>query len=169
MDKITNELIINTLFNLQILSSLNINDKLSTNIEFNKLEIDNTSYRSITRWYNGYNRQKTLDMIDKILINVYNISDFYFKNNVQEKIIPEKIITSFDNSNKSKISFEPFFIETNVEKIKELLYNMENALPGLYKLKTTYIDDNSIQIKLDMLITKMIKRINKINNAIDIK
>ena len=41
---------------------------------------------------------------------------------------------------------------------------MENSLPGLYKLKTTYTDDNSIQIQLDMLINKMIKRINKINN-----
>ena len=46
---------------------------------------------------------------------------------------------------------------------------MENSLPGLYKLKTTYNTDNSIQIELDMLINKLIKRINKINNAIDIK
>ena len=91
----------------------------------------------------------------------------------------ETFINSTDNTSLNYVGISPssihfkqlqnFFIETSVEKIKELLYNMENALPGLYKLKTTYIDDNSIQIKLDMLITKMIKRINKINNAIDIK
>mgnify|MGYP001355290227 CR=1 FL=1 len=162
MDTITNELIINTLFNLQILSSLNTNNKLSTNIEFNKLEIDNNLCQSITRWFNGYSRQNTLEILQTTVNNVYNISDFYFKNNIKEK-----------NDSSTDILYknttEPFFIETNVEKIKELLNAMENSLPGLYKLKTTYIDDNSIQIQLDMLINKMVKRINKINNAIDIK
>ena len=164
MDTITNELIINTLFNLQILSSLNTNNKLSTNIEFNKLEIDNNLCQSITRWFNGYSRQNTLEILQTTLNNVYNISDFYFKKNIKEKFEP-----SIDKSNKNKNATEPFFIETSVEKIKELLNAMENSLPGLYKLKTTYVDDNSIQIQLDMLINKMIKRINKINNAIDIK
>tara|TARA_Y100000389_G_C17322366_1_gene443754 strand:+ start:382 stop:882 length:501 start_codon:yes stop_codon:yes gene_type:complete len=166
MNTITNELIINTLFNLQILSSLNTNNKLSTNIEFNKLEIDTNLFPSISRYIYGYNRQNTLEIIHTILNNVYTISDYYFKNNIKEK---HESFNNISNITTSKTTNEPFFIETSVEKIKELLYAMENSLPGLYKLKTTYINDNSIQIQLDMLINKMIKRINKINNAIDIK
>jgi len=168
IDKITPELINTTLFNLQILSSINTNNKLSTNLEFNKLEIDNNLFQSITRWLNGYNRQNTIEILKTTIDNVYNISDYYFKSNIKEKINDFPDISN-DISIKQKNNLEPFFIETSVEKIKELLLAMENSLSGLYKLKTTYTDDNSIQIQLDMLINKMIKRINKINNAIDIK
>ena len=159
--EITDKLINNTLFNLQIISSLNTNIKLSTNVEYNKLEIDTNVLPFLTRWYNGYTRENTLEIIKKTINNVYYISDYYFSNIFNEKKEIKINISDINNN--------LFFKETNIEKIKELLYAMENSLPGLYKLKTTYNTDNSIQIELDMLINKLIKRINKINNAIDIK
>ncbi len=159
--------------NLKLIAKLNPNDKLKIDINKTKLlSVDNDYLQSITRYYYGYDRNLTLEFIDKLINTVfmktnqlknYIESNNNNKNNFNKKIIEEIRIDIDDRDfTQSKSLLDPF--------IELLKYTTElnNVINGLVNLKITYTGDQLIQSKLDYIIENIRTHVDELNNYISL-
>ncbi len=150
--------------NLKLISKLNPYDKLKFDINKSKLlSVDNDYLKSITRYYYGYDRNTTLEFIDKLINTVFiktnhlkSLIDTSHKNN--KKII-EDIIIDIDHN---KILLDP-----SIELLKYTT-ELNNVINGLVNLKITYTGDQLIQSKLDYIIENIRTHVDELNNYISI-
>ena len=157
--KITSEQIDELLYKLQIFEKINVGDKLSCNSD--KVIIDNSYFPSITRYYYGEDRKITIELIKNTINELINITDNIFRNEIAiQKNDKEKEIRKNSTNN--------FFKYSNEELLKKILFSSTSCIKGLNNLKKTYDLDQYITSELDIFIEKLINRIDKIDNSLQI-
>ena len=141
------------LFNLKIISELNPSDKLSYDEKL--FSIDNPSYvQGIYRWWYKEDRGKTLEKLNKIIDATFNFMDKTFMNQIKYPNM---------DSNEERVLYE-----TNSQIIQKFYINLIDAIKGLDKLKLTYTNDKSMTTGLNLLIERIRRRTDKINEILKI-
>jgi len=108
--------------NLRLISKIEVGDKL---IRIEKhVNIDNSYFQSITRWFNGSNRKESINFINLVLNKSFELNDKILSNKTEESA---QILLRLNN-------------------------DMKNALNGLFNLKQTYSTDKLIQSEIDVMI-----------------
>jgi hypothetical protein len=109
--------------NLTLLSKIEIGYKLVQNGKY--INIDNSYFQSVTRWFYGANRNSTLHFINLVLHKAYEIMfELYTQLNVQE----------------------------SVQLLLRLNNELKNSINGLTNLKQTYYYDKLVQSEIDVMI-----------------
>ena len=136
------------ILNLKIISKIKENDKLLANKSL--LEIDSPHlFQSVNRWYNKENRNITIEKLNNILEGTFKIT----------KILLEK-----EKDNKEEKSLE----DNNSQIFQNLILEMKNSLVGIENLKKTYSEDILASSQLDLLISKLSSRIEKMSKLFTI-
>tara|TARA_B110001469_G_C9646847_1_gene327376 strand:+ start:525 stop:1016 length:492 start_codon:yes stop_codon:yes gene_type:complete len=136
------------ILNLKIISKIKENDKLLANKSL--LEIDSPHlFQSVNRWYNKENRNITIEKLNNILEGTFKIT----------KILLEK-----EKDNKEEKSLE----DNNSQIFQTLILEMKNSLVGIENLKKTYSEDILVSSQLDLLISKLSSRIEKMSKLFTI-
>ena len=136
------------ILNLKIISKIKENDKLLANKSL--LEIDSPHlFQSVNRWYNKENRNITIEKLNNILEGTFKIT----------KILLEK-----EKNNKEEKSLE----DNNSQIFQNLILEMKNSLVGIENLKKTYSEDILVSSQLDLLISKLSSRIEKMSKLFTI-
>ena len=133
------------LLDLKIISQIKENDKLITSKDL--LEIDNSYFQSIKRYWNNDNRLSTIDYIKNVVNNTLKFTDITFN----------------DSNNNTNI-----FKENNSHILQRFLVEMTNAIKGLDNLKLTYNNDTTIISAIDIYKEKLTMRIEAIQNILTI-
>ena len=142
----------NNTLNLKIISALNKDDKLSIS-EDNNISIENNDFtQCIRRWWNSQTRTQSLDQIESVINEAFNITDIIFEQNKSEEI-----------DNKSN------FKEENSSILQRYLIELTSVNKGLDNLKITYKDDVTITSRVDILKQRIDIRTTKLNNILVIK
>ena len=61
------------------------------------------------------------------------------------------------------------FKDNIISTFQTIVVQLSETITGLQNLKITYLKDVSITAKIDLIISKIQNRINKINNLMNIK
>ena len=153
--KITDNMIDNILYKLNIISSIKQGDKLYCFDD--NIFIDNSYIQSISRYIYNQNRNDAIQNIQECIENVIYITDFIYRNEISvKKNIKEK----------EQRQLNTFFKECNDKILKKFYIKMNNSIEGLNNLKLTYNEDLSIKTIIDLLIQKIQTRITKIDNIL---
>jgi hypothetical protein len=108
--------------NLRLISKINQGEKL---LQFDKhINIDNSYFQVITRWFRGASRNESIGFIQKVLVKSFEFSD---------KLVEDKSTES-------------------AQKLLRLNTDLKNSLEGLANLKVTYIHDKLIQSEIDVMV-----------------
>lgn len=141
------------LFNLKIISELNPSDKLSYGKKL--FSIDNPSYaQGLYRWWYGEDRSKTLEQLNKIIDATFAYMDKTFTNQV-------KIPGSSNND-------EHVLYENNSQIMQKFYITLMDTIKGLDKLKSTYSSDKSMITGLNILMDRIRRRTDKIDEVLKI-
>ena len=153
--KITDSMIDDILYKLNIISHIKQGDKLYC--YHDSFYIDNSFLQSISRFINNQNRNDAINNIKECIETIIYITDFIYRNEISvKKNIKEKESRQINS----------FFKESNDKILKKFYIQMSSAIDGLTNLKITYSDDLSIKTLIDLLIKKLQSRINKIDNIL---
>jgi len=129
--------------NLKIISELLPYDKLSK--YDNLLVIHKSSLLlPVSRWFNGDNRNITMEYIDSIYSNTFILIDNIYIHKDTSEHLP--------------------FAEANTGLLISLIGEIKNSLKGLNNLRRTYEDDISICSRLEYLIERTNDRILRIKS-----
>ena len=140
----------NIILNLKIISNIEKLDKISTSSD--KILIDPPHLlQSIYRTYNGDSRSTTIEKIDEIIKEVFDFTN---------DLLETQSLPWWNNNTTTEIKFKNDIISV----FQELILHLNNSIGGLQNLKLTYINDVSICSNIDLIISKIQNRINKINN-----
>ena len=134
------------LLDLKIISQIKENDKLVTSKEL--LEIDNSYFQSIKRYWNNDNRISSIEYIKNTVNRTLEFTDTTLND------------THTDNKN--------IFIENNSHILQRFLVEMTNAIKGLDNLKLTYNTDITVISAIDIYKEKLNMRIEAIQNILTI-
>ena len=138
------------ILNLKILSNMEKLDKISTNSE--NIIIDPPHLlQSLYRTYNGDSRTSTINKIDTIIKEVFDFTN---------DLLETQSLPWWNNNSTTEIKFKNDIISI----FQELIIHLNNSIGGLQNLKLTYINDVSICSNIDLIISKIQNRINKINS-----
>tara|TARA_Y100000741_G_scaffold364008_1_gene353679 strand:- start:289 stop:786 length:498 start_codon:yes stop_codon:yes gene_type:complete len=153
--KITDSMIQDILYKLNIISHIKQGDKLYC--YNNSFYIDNSFIQSISRFINNQSRNNAIQNIKDCIETIIDITDFIYRNEISvKKNIKEKESRQVNS----------FFRESNDKILKKFYIQMSSAIDGLTNLKITYSDDLSIKTLIDLLIKKLESRIQKIDNIL---
>lgn len=134
------------LLDLKIISQIKENDKLVTSKDL--LEIDNSYFQSIKRYWNNDNRFSSIEYIKDTVNRTLDFTD-----------------TTLNNTN---ITENNIFMENNSHILQRFLVEMTNAIKGLDNLKLTYNTDITITSAIDIYKEKLTMRIEGIQNILTI-
>tara|TARA_B100001093_G_C26411753_1_gene835909 strand:- start:169 stop:675 length:507 start_codon:yes stop_codon:yes gene_type:complete len=138
------------ILNLKILSNIEKLDKISTNSD--NISIDPPHLlQSLYRTYNGDSRTSTINKIDNIIKEVFDFTN---------DLLETQSLPWWNNNSTNEIKFKNDIISV----FQELIIHLNNSIGGLQNLKLTYINDVSICSNIDLIISKIQNRINKINS-----
>ena len=136
------------ILDLIILSKLKANQKLC--IINNSLFIDIKFFKSITRYYNNDSRLNTINYLEHL--------------DKKLTIELEELIKTFNIDKKDK-----YLLETNTNILINLNYNLKLSLMGINNLIQTYINDEVIKSRIELLITNFELKNRKITELLIIK
>jgi hypothetical protein len=159
------DLIDNYMLNLEIISHIKEYDKLS--VVNKQMSIDTPSYIQclIRRWY-GEGRNETLDAITGLINEIFQLTDELL-NDEREKRRNNQFNVSFDiETNTNRIRN---FKDTNSDILTKIMINLDKSIGGLQNLKITYLGDISITSQLDIIISKIQNRCDKIKKLLVIR
>ena len=139
------------LINLKIISNIKEYDKLLTLQENDIIEIDNAGLtQPLRRWWNGRNRNETMDFLNSFISETFIIIDDTLNNEIAGQ----------SNTN--------FFKESNHYILQRFFLELINCMKGLHNLKITYGYDIKFKSQLDTLIEGIEFRVEKIKEALRI-
>jgi hypothetical protein len=151
------QVIDNLLLNLEIISRIKENDKLSNQEKI--LEIDTRVGQFFRRWFTGDSRNRTLSRIEEIVQLTIDVTQ-------------QLLEAEYEDSNKTFDEKETLLrsFETNKsEYFQKFSKNMADAIQGLNNLKKTYEYDEAIKSRIDMVIDKLTRRLGKITEKLAIR
>ena len=90
-------------------------------------------------------------MIDTIIKDVFDFTN---------DLLETQSLPWWNNNTTSEIKFKNDIISV----FQELILHLNNSINGLQNLKLTYINDIAICSNIDLIISKIQNRINKINS-----
>jgi prefoldin subunit 5 len=99
------------------------------------INIDKSYFPFLSRWWNKYNRNDTIDTLEKIYDNTISLLEILVKNQQNQILFIQKY--------------------KNIDLLQELIQHLDNSVDGLNSLKTTYGDDKHIVSRLDTLTKKI--------------
>ena len=142
------------LVNLKIISKIKKDDKLICSGDL--LEIDDTQWllKGLVRWYGKASRKQTIDKINLVINDVFVFIDTTLK---------DELTHTRETRNEHVLK------EDNSEILQKFFLHLSNAIEGLENLKSTYLGDESIVSKLDVLIDKIKVKTDKMNKILRIK
>lgn len=141
------------ILNLKIISKIREYDKLNTQQESNLLEINSPKmFQGLGRWFNSENRNITMEKLNEILGKTFEITD--------KLIFEEKKVNRNHGLNNMDLE------ENNSQIFQRFILEMTNSLSGLENLKKTYSEDILISSQLDLLISKLNNRLEKMNKLV---
>lgn len=139
------------ILNLKIIAEIKKHDKLVTSSKI--LEIDRNTYlQPVRRYFGGYSRRATVNRISMVINRAFAITD---------KILAEE---TGNKTNKTTA----YFSEKNSHILQSFKHNLENACRGIQNLRDTYSDDVTTRASLELLVSKMETRVNKITRLFSI-
>ena len=100
-----------------------------------EMNIDNSYFPFLSRWYNNYNRKDTIGILETIYNKSFDLVALLVKN--QKSNITE--IQGYKNT----------------DLLQELIKHMDNSVAGLTALTLTYTEDKHTVSKIDILIKKI--------------
>jgi hypothetical protein len=115
------------LLNLEILSQIKENDKISIQIlpGEKRMFVDHYNYTiSLSRWYNGYNREDSIKYIEELSQNIESSASYIINGN-------------------------------HIDDNEILVTSIKKALIGLDSLKQTYLYDSVISSRIILIIEKL--------------
>ena len=115
------------LLNLEILSQIKENDKISIQIlpGEKRMFVDHYNYTiSLSRWYNGYNREDSIKYIEELSQNIESSASYIINGN-------------------------------HIDDNEILVTSIKKALIGLDSLKQTYLSDSVISSRIILIIEKL--------------
>lgn len=115
------------LLNLEILSQIKENDKISIQIlpGEKRMFVDHYNYTiSLSRWYNGYNREDSIKYIEELSQNIESSASYIINGN-------------------------------HIDDNEVLVTSIKKALIGLDSLKQTYLSDSVISSRIILIIEKL--------------
>ena len=115
------------LLNLEILSQIKENDKISIQIlpGEKRMFVDHYNYTiSLSRWYNGYNREDSIKYIEELSQNIESSASYIINGN-------------------------------HIDDNENLVTSIKKALIGLDSLKQTYLSDSVISSRIILIIEKL--------------
>jgi hypothetical protein len=116
--------------NLRLISKIEVGNKL---IQTDKhVNIDNSYFQSITRWFKGNNRKDSMMFINVILTKSFELND---------KLLHEKS-------------------EESAQILLRLNNDLKNSLNGLINLKQTYSSDKLVQSEIDVMIDNITSKLD---------
>ena len=136
------------ILDLNILSKLKANQKLC--IVDNKLCIDSKYLKSITRYLNDDSRVNTINYLEQLYKKLTN--DL------------ESLIKTFNNDKK-----DDYLRETNTNILISLNHYLKLSLVGINNLIQTYINDEVIKSRIELLINDIELKNRKISELLIIK
>jgi hypothetical protein len=142
MDK--TKLIDNCLLNLKIISKLEENDKLITNQDILKIDKP-VIFQGIKRWYSKEGRNTTMERLNNIFEESFNITDEILRN------------AKTDDNEENNLN------DSNSQIFQKFIVEFTNSLSGIDNLKKTYKDDIPMKSQLDMIGNKLNNRLEKMN------
>jgi len=132
----------NILQNLINISKINVYDKIV--IDGNDIRIDQRYFQYIRRWLSQDSRVSTINIIENIINESFDIIDEISSNTEDKKIL--------------KLS--------NSEKMHSFLNGLNGSINGLNNLKITYKNDSLIVTKIELIINKINIKIRKIQDIL---
>ena len=146
----------NNILNLKIISSLNKDDKLAINTENKDMSIESNDFtQSIRRWWNSQSRTQSIDQIESVINESFQITDTIFE---EENNSDVEICDIKDNFKEEKSSI-----------LHRFLIDLTGVKRGLDNLKLTYNDDVKIISRINVLQERIGIRITKLNSVLVIK
>ena len=142
MDK--TKLIDNCLLNLKIISKLEENDKLITDQDILKIDKP-VIFQGIKRWYSKEGRNTTMERLNNIFEESFNITDEILRN------------AKTDDNEENNLN------DSNSQIFQKFIVEFTNSLSGIDNLKKTYKDDIPMKSQLDMIGNKLNNRLEKMN------
>jgi len=100
-----------------------------------KLNIDNSLIPQFSRWYNSYNRFKTVEILENLYKTVFELINFIL--------------------NKNSDNIEHIAGYKNNDLLHILIRHLENSIEGLNSLKITYANDKFITSQFNTLIDEI--------------
>ena len=140
----------NCLLNLKIISKLEENDKLITTEKLLKIDKP-TLLQGVHRWMGNESRTNTLEMLNQIYENSFNITD--------------SLLDKEKESSENKKELE----DSNSQIFQKFIIEFTNSLTGIDNLKKTYKNDILVLSQLDMISNKLNSRLEKMNDIFKIK
>jgi hypothetical protein len=110
--------------NLTLLSKIEVGNKLFQNGKY--INIDNSYFSFLSRWFYGNNRRNTMTFISQVLNKAFEYVEYY------------STINKKDTSNR--------------QHALRLNNELKNSIDGLTNLKLTYNYDKLIQSEIDVMI-----------------
>ena len=135
------------LTNLKIISQIKKGEKLLISKDI--LEIDNTNFQFLRRYFTGNSREATLKYFDSLIERAFELIDITY-------------------NSKNKNSNNNYFNEENSRILQRFSIEMTNSCKGLNNLKETYTDDITTTSQLEIMVDKLIRRIEKIQKILKI-
>jgi hypothetical protein len=156
---------------LKIIANIKEYDKLA--IIDDKLCIDAPYIlQGIWRKWHGQSRNETLNNIRNIIAEIFDFTDSLLRMNRESKYCSQPISIHQDSPNvfsntKSNENFG--FRESNSCVFSTIMINLDESIKGIQNLKITYLGDTSVCSELDLLISKIHNRIEKIKKILVIR
>ena len=131
------ELNIDDIFvNLRLISKIEVGNKLIQTEKY--VNIDTSYFQSITRWYNGANRNNSIKFMLFIFSKAFELND---------TLLNEKT-------------------DDSIQSLLRLNNELKNSINGLVNMKQTYCSDKLIQSEIDVIMDDIQSRLDSNLNYI---
>lgn len=168
-DQLTQEikmkLVANFVKNLEVIGEVNEYQKLTVDSN-NQLMIDNCYYtQGIIRRIYGNGREVTIQAIDNLITDLFKFTDKLLHQQCEEREF-NKLNIAYDIEKNEFNNDIKNFKDKNTDILKQIVESLTNCNSGLQNLKVTYLEDNNISNRLDLIISKIENRITTINKML---
>lgn len=116
--------------NLRLISKIEVGNKLIQSDKY--VNIDSSYFQFFTRWFNGVNRNDSLQFIGQVITKAFEFNDKIIDDNTEE----------------------------TAQILLRLNTDLKNAIGGLTNLKQTYYNDKLIQSEIDVMIDNISSKLD---------
>ena len=149
----------NLITNLKIISNIHDGDKIYMN-ECNIIEIDKSTFPSLSRYYYSRGRHDTINFLKELVTKILLSTDTILQNEVNST----HISTTYNSNTNSND-----FTDINSDILQRFILEINKSFIGLDNLIHTYKDDITIVSEIQVLKEQLHTRCTKIISILRIK